>query len=101
MYYRVDDVIRFAEERRGYRVQAASQRFLVCTKPFFKTTLYTIVDLVEQVRGPENLIFGAGAETREQCEAMLARLEGRDTELGWTTEISHRNRIPLKFKEPA
>lgn len=95
--YKVGDKIRFAEEEKSYTVQAAGPRYLVCTKPFNlrRTTLYTVVDLMEQVRGTENLVFGAGAETRQQCEEMLCRLEGRDVEIGFTTEVSHRNRIPL------
>ena len=70
----------FSREKRPYRVRARSGRFLVCTKPFAaqKTVLYTVIDLVERVRGPENLVFGMGAETDEQCWDMLDRLDGRD-----------------------
>lgn len=93
----IGDKITFAEERLAYTVQARSGRYLVCTKPFNPkhTVLYTVVDLVENVRGTENLIFGMGAETREQCEEMIERLEGR-TEDGFRSEVSHRNRVPLK-----
>lgn len=100
MKYPVGSKIKFAEEKQRYTVQAAGERFLVCNKPFNlkKTTLYTIVDLEDKVRGPESLVFGAGAETREHCEEMLMRLEGRDHELGWTTEVSHRNRIRLNIE---
>lgn len=89
----VGDKVRFAEERQAYTVQARSKRFLVCTKPFNprRTVLYTVVDLVQQVRGTEDLIFGFGAETREQCEEMLERLERGDT------EVSYRNRVPLRL----
>ena len=88
--------VRFAEERNAYTVQARGSRYLVCTKPFplRRTVLYTVVDLLEQVRGTENLIFGAGAETREQCDEMLNRLEGREEHV--QTEVSHRNRVPLR-----
>lgn len=112
---KVGDKIKFAEEKQRYTVQACDFLFLVCTKPFnpAHTVLYTIVDLEENVRGTENLIFGAGAETREQCEEMLDRLNGRYPDrrgaevflrsMGiesradqWdATEVSHRNRIPL------
>lgn len=94
----VGDKVRFAEEKQAYTIQARGSRYLVCTKPFNpkRTVLYTVIDLEEKVRGTENLVFGAGAETREDCEEMLMRLEGRDTELGWATEVSHRNRIPLR-----
>jgi len=89
----VGDKLRFAEEKQAYTVQAAGERFLVCTKPFNpkRTVLYTVVDLAQGIRGTENLIFGLGAETREQCEQMLARLEAGKT------EVSYRNRVPLKL----
>ena len=95
---KVGDFITFAEEKRRYTIMARGERYLVCNKPFaaLHTVLYTVVDLEEQVRGTENLIFGCGAETKEQCEEMLARLEGRDSDLGFTTEVSHRNRVPLR-----
>lgn len=89
----------FAEEKLGYTVQARSRRYLICNKPFNlkRTVLYCIVDLKEWVRGPENLIFGMGAETREDCEEMLARLQ-KDTGVGFQTEVSHRHRIPLDVR---
>jgi len=88
--------VRFAEERNGYTVQARSERYIVCTKPFplHKTVLYTVIDLVEQVRGTEGRVFGGGAETREQCEEMIDRLEGLDDDI--KTDVSYRNRVPLR-----
>lgn len=88
--------VRFAEERNAYTIQARGERYLVCTKPFKpqRTVLYTVVDLQEQVRGTENLVFGMGAETQEQCEQMVRRLEGKDR--GIHTEVSRRNRVPLR-----
>lgn len=90
---RVDGRVWFAEEARPYTVQARSRRYLVCTKPFAArhTVLYCIIDLKERVRGPENLIFGLGAETREQCEEMVRRLEDPDK----VSAVSHRHRIDL------
>lgn len=90
---KVLDKIKFAEEKQAYTIQALGPRFAVCTKPFNlkHTVLYSVVDFKEKVRGTENLIFGAGAETRGQCEEMLTRLETGET------EVSHRNRIPLKM----
>lgn len=77
-YAPVGTRIYFAEEKAPYRIRARSDRYLVCTKPFNpqKTVLYTIVDLLEGVRGPENLVFGFGAETDEQCAEMVKRLHG-------------------------
>ena len=90
---KVGDRVRFAEEKQAYTVQARGERFLICTKPFNprRTVLYTIVDLAKGVRGTEDLIFGLGAETREQCQQMLDRLERGDT------DVSYRNRVPLRL----
>lgn len=93
---RVGDRVWFFGESRPYRIRARSERYLVCTKPFNlqKTVLYTVVDLVEDVRGTENLIFGMGAESDQDREEMIGRLEGRLTRFE-PTEVSRRNRVPL------
>jgi len=110
----------FAGEKKPYRVRARSSRYLVCTKPFNPrhTVLYTVVDLDEKIRGTENLIFCAGAETDENCVEMVERLHGimkpatpKEVQeikgmkrqfrkmcknlYSSPTEVSHRNRIPL------
>jgi hypothetical protein len=100
----VGNKIKFAEEKQAYTIMAAGSRYLVCTKPFNprKTVLYTVVDLEQGIRGTENLILGAGAETKEDCGEMLARLEGRaPSEVGLfeSTEVSYRNRIALKIEK--
>lgn len=91
---RVDDLpvggrVWFAEEKRPYTVRARSRRYLVCNKPFFKTVLYCIIDLKTRMRSPEDRVFGLGAETTEQCEAMVRRLERGETAL------SRRHEAPL------
>ena len=92
---RVGQKVKFAAEKQRYTIQACNERFAVCTKPFNarKTVLYTVVDFAQNVRGTENLIFGAGAESREDCEQMLERLSAGES------QISHRNRIPLDIEE--
>lgn len=94
-YYKVGDKIKFKEEKQRYTVRATDGRFAICTKPFNlqKTVLYCIVDFEEQVRGTENLVFGMGAETDEQCEDMLKRLNEKED----PSEISYRNRTPLRI----
>lgn len=76
----------FAEERMPYTVQARDGRFIVCTKPFAarKTVIYTVLDLQRGVRGPDNLVFGMGYETREECQERLCDLQDG------TAEVSHR-----------
>ena len=85
----VGEKIRFAEEKQSYTIRARDDRFLVCTKPFNlrKTVIYTIVDLVENIRGTENLVFCMGFETDEDCQEALTRLSSGES------EVSHRNFI--------
>lgn len=83
----VGSKIKFLNEKHRYTVQASNVAFAICTKPMnaLKTVMYTIIDWNEQRRGPENLIFGMGAETREQCEEMLERLTQGES------QVSSRN----------
>jgi hypothetical protein len=97
MEMRVGTRIKFKSEKQAYTVQACDSRYAICNKPFNarKTTLYTIVDFKENVRGPENLIFGMGAETRGQCEEMLKRLN----DVSNPSEVSWRHRIALDIEK--
>lgn len=90
----VGSKVKFEEEKQVYTVRASNIAFAICTKPMnaLKTVLYTIIDWTNNIRGTENLIFGFGAETDEECEEMLERLTQGES------EISHRNNIPLKIK---
>jgi hypothetical protein len=87
----VGSKIKFTEEKQRYTVQAASERFLVCTKPMnaMHTVIYTIVDFVHNIRGTEDLIFCIGFETKELCEESLKRLDSGES------KVSFRNNIPL------
>jgi hypothetical protein len=92
--FKVGEKVKFTSEKRRYTVRAAGARFAVLNKPFNpkNTVLYTVVDLEEGVRGTENLVFGAGAETDEHCVEMLKRLESGQT------EVSHRNRVNIDIE---
>ena len=92
--FKVGDKVHFEGERNAYTIRACDSRYLICTKPFNlkKTVLYTIVDLLEKVRGTENLVFCMGFETDEDCQEALQRLQSGET------EVSYRNRVELKFK---
>jgi hypothetical protein len=96
--FKVGNKIKFKEEKHLYTVRACNDLFVICTKPFNikHTVLYTIIDVKKNIRGTENLIFGLGAETDEECGEMLDRLTNGD-ENGLKTEISHRNCIPLRY----
>lgn len=86
--------IKFFEEKQKYTVRASNIAFAICTKPMNaqKTVLYTIIDWFNDVRGPENLIFGMGAESDEDCKEMLERLTQGES------EVSHRHRINLRIE---
>ena len=92
--FKVGDKIHFVGERNAYTIRACDSRYQICTKPFNpqRTVLYTIVDLQEKIRGTENLVFGMGFETDEECQEALQRLQSGKT------EISYRNRVELLFK---
>lgn len=90
----VGGLVKFRGERNPYRVQARSERFVICTKPFApqKTVLYTIIDFERHVRGPDNMVFGNGYETREDCEARLAELVQGEI------EVSYRRNVALAIE---
>lgn len=75
---KVGSKIYFEGEKRPYTVQALDKEFIICTKPFAarKTVLYSIIDLKDHVRGPENMVFGPmhDYETRKGCEEALSNL---------------------------
>lgn len=87
--------IKFYREKQRYTVKCTSKRFTICTKPLnvHKTVLYTIIDWEEQRRGPEDLIFGMGAETKEQCLEMLVRL------IDGESIVSLRHDCPLDIEK--
>ena len=68
--------VKFKSEKQKYTVRCASKRYAICTKPFNpqKTVLYTIIDQWQKIRSPEDLVFGMGAETDEECYQMLIRV---------------------------
>lgn len=92
--------IQFEDDRYWYTVQAVGTRYAVVNRPHYMppwkrtvepTTLYAVLDFAKMQRGPENLVFGFGAETRNQCHEMMMRLEAG------STEISYRRKLPLRI----
>lgn len=88
---KIGNKIWFSYEKKPYKVRACDSRFIICTKPFNikKTVLYTIIDLQNNIRGTENLIFCMGFESDADCEEALSRLQSGES------EVSHRNRVKL------
>ncbi len=89
----VGSKIWFSGEKKPYTVRCRNNRFIICTKPFNlkHTVIYTIIDLVLDVRGTENTVFCMGFESDEDCNEALKRLESGES------EISHRNFVKLNF----
>lgn len=89
--FRKDQKIWFANEKRPYKVRAFNERYAICTKPFNlrQTIFYSIIDIKENVRSTENLVFGYGFETDMECEEALERL------IKGVSELSRRNKIEL------
>jgi len=83
----------FDKETKPYQIKAFNNKFAICTKPFNlqKTVLYTIIDIEQNIRGTENLVFGMGFETTKDCEEALARLTVGET------EVSSRNNVTLNI----
>jgi len=92
---RPGDKIWFKGEAQCYTVRVRSDRYVICTKSMnvHATVVYTIIDIQEKERGPEDTIFGYVAETDMQCREMLIRLEHGNS------AISRRNKIPLDITD--
>ena len=103
--YKEGDKIGFVGEKKPYTIQACDERYLICTKPFNlrHTVFYTIVDLVEGIRGADNYWAWGGRfeyKDKEECKMALKALnDGYVDEWGETItiEISTRNRCTLKI----
>jgi hypothetical protein len=87
--------IKFAEERKSYKVIACDERYAICTKPFplQKTYIYTIVDFEGQERGPDDRIFGPMYAYDDAEEALKGLQELHNGML----ELSSRRSVPLKI----
>ena len=85
------DPVFIGTEKRPYRVKCRDERFIICTKPYNpkRTVMYFIVDLEEQRRGPDNMVFCSGYETQEQCEMRLKELQQG------LIEVSHRHDVSI------
>lgn len=98
MKFSIGTKIKFASEKQRYTVQASSDRFTICTKPFNarKTYLYTIIDWKRKVRGPDNLVFGSFEpyNTRDGALANLLMLEEGKM------EVSYRRYKNLDIESP-
>ena len=92
---KVGDKIFVEECKRPFRVRARDERYIIATKPFNlqQTVQYFIIDLQEERRGPDNMIFCSGYETDEHCAERLKELQSGEI------EVSHRRDIDTHLVE--
>lgn len=90
----VGDKIYFPTDKRPFKVRCRNERFIILTKPLnlYHTVLYTIVDLKNKWRGPDNMIFCNGYETDKDCNERLIELQEG------IIEVSTRRGIPLDIE---
>lgn len=89
----VGDRIKFPEEKISYKVIARDERFIIATKPHNPRRIYqyTILDLQEARRGPDNSVFGPVYDWDDPIECVLGL---KDLQAGkW--EVSHKRGLPL------
>lgn len=91
-----------SEDRFWWDIRCRDDRYLVCTHqwPFHERgmLMYTVIDLKQNVRGAISLIGGVskdGTYSDEDCRNILDMLNDPKDE----TEISHRNRVPLRIRD--
>lgn len=96
---KVGNKIKMCDERKCYTIQAFDERFIIATKPYFKTYLYTLIDRKEHVRGTLNALFGLSFDVDNPIGANNQLQQMRD--LGGYDEwhVSRRNYLPLTHAE--
>ena len=85
----VGSKIKFTEDHLWFTVQARNERFIICTTKGSK--YHSIIDLKNNIRGDDNLVFHSGYDDQQHCEARLSEFINGDL------EISKRNNVPLKI----
>ena len=81
MRVEVGDKVYVPLDDKTYDVRARDDRYIICTRPYEDTVMYFIVDLVNRWRAPDNMIFGSGYETDEDCQERLQELQNGEIEL--------------------
>lgn len=94
MRVEVGDKVYIPTEKRPYKVRARDDRYIICTKPYNPqhTVMYFIIDLEEQRRGPDNMVFCFGYESDEDCAERLKELQTGEI------EVSRRRDVPLDIE---
>lgn len=85
--------IKFAGEARArWLVRARSERFIIATQVMFGRPRYTIIDLAEQRRGPDDRVFSQDYITDEDIAARLHALDQQEV------AVSRRRDLPLAIE---
>lgn len=98
---KVNDRVKFAEEKISFKVMARNERFLICVKPFNarKTYFYAIVDLVEGIRGADNyhcrFDYEDPSEVKEALDLLVS--DSQIENYGDAFYISSRNQVKLRI----
>ena len=90
MRVEVGDKVYIPGEKRPYKVRARDDRYIICTKPYNPqhTVMYFIIDLEEQRRGPDNMVFCFGYESDEDCAERLKELQEGKIEVSRRRDVS-------------
>jgi len=79
-------------QKQGYVVMARDERYIIATKPFNprKTVLYFIIDLEQDMRGPDNMVFCSGYESDEDINERLKELQDGEIEVSFRRSVKTR-----------
>ena len=85
----VGDKVRLFGQKRRYDVMAKSDRYMIFSKNYFDTFIYTIFDFEDRWIGPDNLVFECyDFRVKEEAEEALKALEDGELELSRRRGIS-------------
>lgn len=85
---RVGDRVRFLYEAQArFKVQLRSDRFIILTRPQFGDVVYTVIDLQQGRRGPDDS-WGTGYESAEEIAEALEKLESGHAALSERRAVS-------------
>lgn len=85
----VGQKVKFHNDHLWFTVQSRNERYVICNAITKKNTFHTILDLDQEIRGDDNLVFHEGYDNQGECDLRLQDF------INGEIEISHRNRVPL------
>lgn len=76
-------------EKKPYKVQCRDDRYIICTRPYKNSVMYTIIDLATDMVSTDNA-WHTNYHTLEGCTSNLKLLQE------WEIELSRRNSISIE-----